>query len=472
MENLDLDIHNYSINDIEKFFKLKKKEYTVNEIELRETQIREQLLNSGHVNKRFKSDLIHFLDSAKKLLVDAKCKPKQTAPTTIPNNYKLDTINNPVYKVPNPREENLIERPQKQFVYTQPGEFMPGNLNQLNTRVISKCLNIDTRFRTNFHNTNSSDITIQLPTRFNKVVSMELSAIELPVSFYGISESYGNNYMHITLKYQYPAVDDSIRQCHRTVIIPDGNYTETDLIDTLNYMLSKPDEVIIQETNFFMDLSGNIVDISGNIVNPYEHNMDECGNLLCDKPKEIIDVFSFVNFKLDVNENGSGSRRVSFGPEINDYIEITEIIMDFSKNKHGEMDNTSLYTKLGWNLGFTKPTYSGDDFYNAETIIEPATKYLYLAVDDFNNNSNSNFISVFNQSIMNTDILARISIKGARSNLLSENDFELVSEPRLYFGPVDIQRLRIRLLDEHGRILQMNNSNYSFCLKLKMMYDM
>ena len=35
MENLDLDIHNYSINDIENFFKLKKKEYTVNEIELR-----------------------------------------------------------------------------------------------------------------------------------------------------------------------------------------------------------------------------------------------------------------------------------------------------------------------------------------------------------------------------------------------------------------------------------------------------
>ena len=97
---------------------------------------------------------------------------------------------------------------------------------------------------------------------------------------------------------------------------------------------------------------------------------------------------------------------------------------------------------------------------------------MYLAVDDFNNNSNSNFISVFNQSIMNTDILARISIKGTRSNLLSENDFELVSEPRMYFGPVDIQRLRIRLLYEHGIILQMNNSNYSFCLKLKMMYDM
>ena len=73
---------------------------------------------------------------------------------------------------------------------------------------------------------------------------------------------------------------------------------------------------------------------------------------------------------------------------------------------------------------------------------------------------------------MNTDILARISVKGTRFNLLTDNNFELVSEPRMYFGPVDIQRLRIRLLDEHGRVLQMNNSNYSFCLKLKMMYDL
>jgi hypothetical protein len=181
----------------------------------------------------------------------------------------------------------------------------------------------------------------------------------------------------------------------------------------------------------------------------------------------------YVIFKIDINENGSGSRRVTLGPEMNDHINIKEITLDFSNNINNEQDSTtSIYSKLGWNLGFTKPTYSGDNFYNAETIIEPSTKYLFLAIDDFNNNSNSNFISVFNQSIMNTDILARISIKGTRYNLLTDINYDVVSEPRHYFGPVDLQRLRIRLLDEHGRPLQMNNSNYSFCLKLKMLYDL
>jgi hypothetical protein len=52
------------------------------------------------------------------------------------------------------------------------------------------------------------------------------------------------------------------------------------------------------------------------------------------------------------------------------------------------------------------------------------------------------------------------------------NDFNITSEPRKYFGPVDIQRLKIQIVDEYGKILNMNNSNFSFCLNLKMLYDL
>ena len=77
MENLDLDITNYSIKDITKFFKLKEKStYKVEEIELRENEIRQQLLNSGHINKRFKKDLIDFLDKAKTGLFKLNVKKK------------------------------------------------------------------------------------------------------------------------------------------------------------------------------------------------------------------------------------------------------------------------------------------------------------------------------------------------------------------------------------------------------------
>ena len=124
-------------------------------------------------------------------------------------------------------------------------------------------------------------------------------------------------------------------------------------------------------------------------------------------------------------------------------------------------------------MGFIKPQYTNCKSYVADTVIEPAgIRYIYLAVDDYNNSSNNHFLSVFNNSMMNPNILARISLKGSYFSLIMENDFNIVSEPRRYFGPVDIQRLRIRLFDEQGRVLPMNNSNFSFCLDLKMLYDL
>jgi len=62
---MDLNIDNYSITDLENFFKFQPKKYSLDEIEKREYEIREQLLSSGHINKKFKRDLITFLKEAK-----------------------------------------------------------------------------------------------------------------------------------------------------------------------------------------------------------------------------------------------------------------------------------------------------------------------------------------------------------------------------------------------------------------------
>jgi hypothetical protein len=44
MDGLDLDINNYSVRDLEKFFRLKpNSKYTAADVELKENQIREQL---------------------------------------------------------------------------------------------------------------------------------------------------------------------------------------------------------------------------------------------------------------------------------------------------------------------------------------------------------------------------------------------------------------------------------------------
>jgi hypothetical protein len=64
---------------------------------------------------------------------------------------------------------------------------------------------------------------------------------------------------------------------------------------------------------------------------------------------------------------------------------------------------------------------------------------------------------------MPNSVLARINIQ--------ENKLCFISEPRTYFGPMDITRLHIRLLDAYGRILDMNGADYSFCLLFNVVYD-
>ena len=42
---------------------------------------------------------------------------------------------------------------------------------------------------------------------------------------------------------------------------------------------------------------------------------------------------------------------------------------------------------------------------------------------------------------------------------------------RSYFGPVDIMKLRIRLLDEFGREIDLNNGDFSFTIRVEQLYD-
>lgn len=432
--DLDLDINNYNMRDLETFFQIKQNQkYSAADIEEKEAQIREIFLSSGKVDKRLKKDLIDFLEIARDWLIYVKCgEPKQ--PTTIPKNHQLDTTHYNEMSIP--RSDELAPNKERVFIHSQTSEFFKGSLNPLNHRISTTCLNIDTKFRKDTK-APSSNFILQLPTKINKVVSMTLSALELPITFYGITEEYGNNYLYIKVIYKDFSNNTDILESEKILTVKDGNYNAADLLEVLNGQLE-------------------ILDGNNNLVN-------------------VNDPFSYVELVLDITSGGSGSGKVIIRPneKYPNHSNILDITMDFRMGKDNEHDGKPINTKLGQNLGFIKTLYTGSTTHIADTIIEPSnTRYIYLAIDDFNNSVNNHFVSVFSDSILNANILARISLKGSYFAILLENDFNIVTEPRRYFGPVDIQRLHIRLLDEYGRIINMNNANFSFCLNLKTVYDL
>ena len=96
---------------------------------------------------------------------------------------------------------------------------------------------------------------------------------------------------------------------------------------------------------------------------------------------------------------------------------------------------------------------------------------IYLVIEDYQKSVNNLYLSAFDNYI-HENTISRIHIKNEEFTYLMENSSNLLCEPRRYFGPVDLQRLKIQLYDEYGRIISMNNSDFSFVLKLKILYDL
>jgi hypothetical protein len=435
MAEMDLNINNYSITDLESFFQIKSGKYTSSRVDQREYEIREQLLSSGHINKKFKRDLIAFLKEAKTRLLQTL--PQEKPPTTIPKNAILDKDQVPrSEELATSRVPLIIERPPTHYINVQTSEYYQGTMNPLNTRTITKYITVDSRFRDRYTQCSSSNFMINLPTRINKVVSMQLTSLELPTGFYSISASYGNNFFFMQIFQKIGGVGT---EYDRVIVIPDGNYTAQGLIEEINNILAP------------LDASGNLIDTT--------------------------DAFSYIQFLLVASDDGSGSSKVIVrpNPEYPAVIaNIEEVVLNFATDVNGNIDTRYISSKLGWNLGFIKMMYSGDVEYIGEKIIEPnAIKYIYLAVDDYNKSVNNTFMTAFEQNGLKPNVLARISMHGkGYENVIINDNYTILTEPRTYFGPVDIQRLHITLFDDHGRTLHMNYSDYSFCLKLVVMYDL
>lgn len=432
VDDLDLDIGNYSIKDLETFFHLKPgASYSAEDIEEKESGLREILLKSGHVSRKLRRELIEFLTTAKNWLIFVKCG-KKAPPTSLPKNPRLDNTEYANTSELLARDGMLIDRNKPNG--TEGKTYFSGMVNPLATQTLTKCLTIDTRFRDNYYSTSSSDFQVQLPTKFSKVVSMQLASMEFPVAFYGITKKQGNHFLYIELTYDASGVFGDTVIEEKAIIIPDGNYNAVDFVNVLNTSLSPKND-------------------DGTLEYP-------------------DDMFSYLKIFLDVTATGSGTGKVTLYTTGVRSSWITNMKLDFTRDVNGKVDNVDISTKMGWNLGFIHRVYDGATSYVSDTILEPATvRYVYLAIEDFNNSVNNHFYTAFKNSILNPNILARISLKGSYFTILMENDYHIVTEPRQYFGPVDIQRLRIRLLDEYGRPLEMNNANYSFCLNFKVIYD-
>jgi len=420
--HFDLNIKNYTNKELEELFELHSS-YDISNIEMQSSKLTQNIVSDQSISPSTKKNTLTFITEVKDALIKHN---KKKSPSNVfdVSNYNFDNIYNldkGLHKaeIVDAGSTNIIRPNLTPYSQSYPSEFYPGTLNPLSKRILRQNINIDTRFRDNYYGSLASNFHVDLPIRLTQVVSLQLSALELPSTFYVISKVFGNNFFVLQI----------VNEQSLMVTIPDGNYDYLGLQNYINkYLISLTDS-------------------------PYHH----------------IQVLADINTPQGTGPS-SGSGRMIFGSSTGTQAFSINFLTDSVGNDDRQ---TPLPLKLGWIMGFRQGFYENALTYVSEGIVNLiGPRYIYLVVDDYNNNVNDGFYGAFNSSILNKNILARISLQGSVFNVLSQNSLATITTPRQYFGPVDIQKLNIQLLDEYGRVLDLNNMDYSFCLTFQTIYSL
>ena len=454
MSYINLNIDEYRIQDLEDFFTLTTKNYDVQDVVHKKKSMCSSVDKDYTLTGDTRVKIYSFLDQALARLVQHLLPITTGKPVT---NLPSNTLSgdNGHFLIDNPARDGVAhyDSSSKTGINLDDNGAPPGALNPLKVNTIKRAVNIDTRFRPNYYTTKSTDLQINLPTKVERAISMRLASIEIPMSYYAINSDYGNNVLKVS--WRADGSSNAVFDSSAVIILPDGNY-DVGLSDKTK--AAKLEDSI--NTQLAASTAGNS---SGSLKLRYEVSQ------LNGKSRFYQDVSSAVGvipFKINFNSD------------------------KFGVVTTGQANPLPVQGTLGWMLGFRsataeysskgKNTASGTD--GAGNIISEGicnvqgTRYIYVSIDDYVNSSNNYFTAAFANSIMAPNIIARINVAElAQSTTVyhyaqQEGYSTELDRSRSYFGPVDIQKFRVALHDEYGRVLNLNNMDWSLELMFECIY--
>ena len=388
-------------------------------------------------------------------------------------------------------EKVIQEEVKKDIQEISLAGFKRGVINPNLQNTTTELISIDSRFKDtvsrnsqecknleyNPSEETTTNFSCVLTNDLNNVISFNLNSIEIPLSWYTIDSTYGTNAFKIG---------------GDLYTIPEGNYTPQTLITAIQTSLSTKGQIQItyNETNGKATFTGLPGAIGAGDVIFFDNTgtTSELGN--AKKNSNLGWILGFNQTKYtyktqalndtrtnasrgDTNHNGTLiSERVvdTYGPR---YLFLS--LEDYNNNQVstgvigiGQVDN-----RLDLPEYYNCSLAQGNNGQVISSAPRRLTNNQIYAINEIR--ANQQVTKDWIRSPSSTDIFAKIPIVKPQSYYTGELYIDATTtlqvNERVYFGPVSIKRLKVRLLDDAGRILNLNGMDWSFTLQVTSMYQ-
>jgi hypothetical protein len=304
------------------------------------------------------------------------------------------------------------------------------NANDLRKRII----NVDSSFRADL-NESTTDFTYKLEHPYKNLIRLRLASVEIPNMFYVFTKK--NN--RFTIK----VYDHTNKVIKETIIIKEGNYTSSELIETIQ---TKLNEKLLIPYGIFINIDVDTI----NAKVTFTHNgLAEGSQANVLNPVPVLSASPFIIDFCNCESSGSCD---------------CDIIPDSSKKQR---------SSLGYHLGFRQKFYKIENStisslkstLTAYTITSEncinvvGNTYMLLSVNDFycvEQRTDETYIQC----------LAKIIIREEKYTMIYDDGSSFMSNEIIFPSPVDLKILQVKLLDPYGELVDLCGLNFSFSLEI------
>jgi len=298
-------------------------------------------------------------------------------------------------------------------------------------------ISIDSRFRTD-QGSNPSNFLFKLLTPIKNVISVRLSSLEIPNTWYTFSEIRGNTSMVVYVQnLNTYGLGDLPELTTGRVVIAEGNYT-ANTNDSNDILI----ELFTQLNKTFSDVTFSVYfnSITGKLtISCFTKNNPPAGG------------YTYAN-QAKPMPNPPPTKLIGF-----------ESPLTFSINfADGIYSNRDDNWGLGYNLGYRVQQTNVSTFQTAESIIDVVdSNYVFLSL-----NPDWRVVEHNQPDSSQTAAFAKVIVDAEKNAIVYDNGANTITKKYYLKQPTNITAFNISITDEYDQYVQLEGGNVSMTLEV------